>query len=702
MEQVRYKGFSRLVLRAFLYIERFSNEIFSYEYNPFYFLGAISIFFLWLLLGTGIYLFIFYKMSPEKAYDSVQYLSVNQWYLGGVMRSIHRYASDGLVISMTIHTLQVFFKDKYRRFRWLAWVSGVGLIIFVLFEGVSGYWLVWDHLAQTIAVYIAELLDFIPIFGEPLTRAFSTNHSVTGLFFFLMLGMHSAIPIFGLILILLHIARLSHAKINPPRLLNIALVVSLLFLSIVKPAMSGPRADLLRLPASIGVDWFYLFYLPILKVLPVWQSWVLTVGVFTLFTLVPWISREKKLPVAQVSLKECTGCAQCFEDCPYEAIVMQPRTEYATCPYCGKERDKEAVILPNKCSSCTTCIGACDYRAMSLGVWNYNSMKDMITELISKGKGAGKPLILGFVCSHGVSLEGIHNPETGALKDMPNVRVIVVPCTGIINPNILSFSIRSGADGVFISGCPINDCHYRLGNSWLIERLRGDRKPTFKISIESKLRAYWLSAVQTDELLKELAIFEEDLKEERSVGIFQERHFRWAYSIPALVILLIPTMLIFYLSNASYSFYKDKVSQLKLTFRHTTKLLEDCGGAEKLKEEMERYEEILKKTGRVPMHQVRLECNRERHPAMVELYVDGEKLLSKSFKPRGLRKDGPVYVYNRFTVSSGRHTLEIRMRDSGKKKGYDYILKKDVDFKEGMVVLVDFDDLKKTFVISAG
>jgi len=64
------------------------------SFNPLHYLGAIAIFFLWLLLASGIYLFIFYSIGEP--YESVRRMTEVQWYAGGIMRSVHRYSADGL------------------------------------------------------------------------------------------------------------------------------------------------------------------------------------------------------------------------------------------------------------------------------------------------------------------------------------------------------------------------------------------------------------------------------------------------------------------------------------------------------------------------------------------------------------------------------------------------------------------------------
>ena len=80
----------------------------------------------------------------------------DQWYAAGLMRSFHRYASDGLVVVMLVHLLREFSLDRYRGVRWFSWLTGVPVLMLVYVAGVSGYWLVWDKLAQYVAIVTTE------------------------------------------------------------------------------------------------------------------------------------------------------------------------------------------------------------------------------------------------------------------------------------------------------------------------------------------------------------------------------------------------------------------------------------------------------------------------------------------------------------------------------------------------------------------
>ncbi len=131
----------------FMRIENIFNVAFGDKLNPFYHLGTISFWQFWLLVGTGLYLYIFAETGINDAYQSVERITHNQWWAGGIMRSIHRYATDGMILTMVLHLLRHFAYDRYRGFRSFSWLTGVALIWLVYIAGVNGFMLVWDKLA---------------------------------------------------------------------------------------------------------------------------------------------------------------------------------------------------------------------------------------------------------------------------------------------------------------------------------------------------------------------------------------------------------------------------------------------------------------------------------------------------------------------------------------------------------------------------
>ena len=95
------------VIRACLeWLESGLDRICGPTLNPLTQLGALGWFQFWLIAASGIYLFIFFDTGVTQAYSSIEAISTNQWWAGGILRSIHRYASDGLVLVTFVHMLR--------------------------------------------------------------------------------------------------------------------------------------------------------------------------------------------------------------------------------------------------------------------------------------------------------------------------------------------------------------------------------------------------------------------------------------------------------------------------------------------------------------------------------------------------------------------------------------------------------------------
>jgi hypothetical protein len=91
---------------VFLRIEEALDVPFGGEDNPLRHLGAIGLYLLWIVVGTGLYLYTVLDTGIDAVYHSIGDLSLEQWYLGGVLRSLHRYAADGFMLVMLLHLVR--------------------------------------------------------------------------------------------------------------------------------------------------------------------------------------------------------------------------------------------------------------------------------------------------------------------------------------------------------------------------------------------------------------------------------------------------------------------------------------------------------------------------------------------------------------------------------------------------------------------
>ena len=74
-----------------------------------------------------------------------------------------------------------------------------------------------------------------------------------------------------------------------------------------------------------------------------------------------------------------------------------------------------------------------------------------------------EPKIVAFVCNW-CTYAGADLTGTTRIKYAPNVKIIRYPCTGRIDFMLPVKAFSNGADGIIVSGCHPNDCHYTSGN----------------------------------------------------------------------------------------------------------------------------------------------------------------------------------------------------------------------------------------------
>ncbi len=279
---------------VFLAMDRLGNAVFGERFNPLYYLGAISFWMFWLVVGSGLYVYAFYETGVDKTYASVQAITHGQWYAGGILRSVHRYASDAMVFTMGLHLARHFCFDRYRGFRAFSWLSGVVVLWLVYVSGVNGFMLPWDQTAQFVVVATTEWLDALPVFRGVLIRNFISPAAITDRLFSLLSFLHVGIPLVLLGALWIHTQRVPRASVNPPRPLAIGSVVMLLVLSVLQPVTSLGPADFGSMPRSLPLDWFYLPVYPLIyRWDPLWL-WVVCGGLTLLFLLLPWLPPRRQ------------------------------------------------------------------------------------------------------------------------------------------------------------------------------------------------------------------------------------------------------------------------------------------------------------------------------------------------------------------------------------------------------------------------
>jgi len=496
--------------KLFTYCETWLNLAFGTAMNPFYYLGSLAFFFLWVVLFSGIYVYIFFDTGIQATYQSIEYITHEQWYLGGVMRSLHRYASDAAIIAVVIHILREFALDRFRGFRWFSWFTGMVPLWLMVMLGITGYWLVWDQVAQYVALGSAKLLDVLPLIGGGMARNF-LGENINDRFFTLMTLLHLVGGPMGLIFSLwIHVKRISNVSPMGPTGLAVSSFLALLALSLFKPAVSHAPAEMLRIPTELDIDWFYLNVFPLLQYWSPEAIWALILGVTLLLSVLPWLPWRRTLGAATVQLDRCNGCGQCLEDCPYDAVSIRARSD-------GARWENEAVVNPDLCAACGICVGSCPSsnpfrradEQLTTGIdLPANPVHDMhaaVNTALATLDGPVKILVYG--CKHGVDATVINSP---------GVATITFSCTGMLPSGFVDYALKRGADGVMISGCRSSDCHYRFGNEWVEQRLQRKRTPSLRKKTDrQRIESCWAADIDGNKLLSAVDLFYQRILSEK-------------------------------------------------------------------------------------------------------------------------------------------------------------------------------------------
>ena len=140
-----------------------------------YILGGISGVGIVVLFATGIWLGQFYNSDPIHAHDSMQYI-VEQAPLGKIVRGIHVWSANIVLITILLHMARTFATGSYKRPREVDWWTGLALLGIIIAFAFTGTILKWDQEGYEALSHNLEIAKLIGVLGFWFSDSF--QHSV--------------------------------------------------------------------------------------------------------------------------------------------------------------------------------------------------------------------------------------------------------------------------------------------------------------------------------------------------------------------------------------------------------------------------------------------------------------------------------------------------------------------------------------------
>ena len=147
----------------------------------------------------------------------------------------------------------------------------------------------------------------------------------------------------------------------------------------------------------------------------------------------------------------------------------------------------------------------------------------------------------------------------------------------------------------------------------------------------------------------------------------------------------------YFSTRPSYTYHDPDKALVMISFSHASERQQACR-----KFTQEELNELA------PNMRRPLDCPRARVPLLVQLSMDEKILLEKAYQPTGLANDGAASVYESIAVSAGEHEFSIKLRDSKRESGFDFMKSKKVRLGARQLLVIDFREELDGFIFQSG
>ncbi len=202
----------------------------------------------------------------------------------------------------------------------------------------------------------------------------------------------------------------------------------------------------------------------------------------------------------------CIGCGICESLCPYKAIQIE---------------NKKAQSIKALCKGCGNCGAACPTHAISMTHFTDEQIRAQIHAAFEDRREEEIKIIV--FCCNWCSYAGADFAGVARFQYPPNTRIIRVMCSARVDPAFIFDALLEGADGVMISGCHLQDCHYIDGNLETLRRYNLLHTIFERYRLNRRIQLEWVSASEGEKFAD---ITERFIAQIRSLGSMDDEDLK--------------------------------------------------------------------------------------------------------------------------------------------------------------------------------
>jgi len=242
--------------------------------NPFYALGPIFYLVWFIVMATGLILIMWYVPTKSAAFDSILNIQ-NGIPIGGLMRGMHKYGADAMIIAATMRLYRMFINADYKPSKEFNIAIALVTLLLAMYSGLSGYLLIWNQRAfwatKVFATFPTYMDQFVVMgdFYQPLYKSLHlgwntaevllgggaaiTQNTMTRFF-----SLHLAFSLIPLIFVEIYFFHNAYVRVPLNWTKRSILILMIAFVAIALPAAQGSRSDPDVTPLPILSDWYFL------------------------------------------------------------------------------------------------------------------------------------------------------------------------------------------------------------------------------------------------------------------------------------------------------------------------------------------------------------------------------------------------------------------------------------------------------------